>query len=99
MLKPESMYASEIDDEIAQVFLEYTSKERSYFNGTSYIDKSLNILYGAINNYYYLLSRKYFLLKKNLLIFQASLLEKNMVDHIDEKASSITAQETKEGFN
>ena len=69
----DARFESEITKEIKENWTLYISKKWTYFGATTYYDKSLEILYLAMNNYAYILSRGYFLLKKRLLDYQESL--------------------------
>ena len=53
----------------------YLSKNWLYFKDEAYIEKNLEVLYAAINDYAFLLSRGYFLLKKDLLDYQVGLIK------------------------
>jgi len=75
LLSSDSVLANEITPEIKSEFEKYTSTTLKYFDGTSYINKNLGILYTALNQYTILLSRKYFLVKKALLNYQIELLD------------------------
>ncbi len=81
-LLSDHLYQDEITEEMMSNFELYLSKNLEYFSGVEYYDKSLNVLYTAMNNYAYLLSRGYFLMKKRLLTYQEALMariEKNQV--------------------
>ena len=75
-----SIFTTEITQEIKQNLERYISKTWEYFGRTSYFDEHLNLLYTSMHNYAYLLSRKYFLLKKELLTYQEELI-KNHTQH------------------
>ncbi|MBK8874216.1 MAG: M48 family metalloprotease [Bacteroidetes bacterium] len=67
---------SEISQKTKENFKKYLSKEWEYFNGESYYDDNLQILFAAANDYNYLISRKYFMTKLDLLNYQITQLEK-----------------------
>jgi len=67
-------YQSEITKEIKENFEHYLSRKWRYFGNEKYYDKSLEVLFTAIENYSHLLSRGYFLMKKELLNYQEKLL-------------------------
>ncbi|MCW4452945.1 hypothetical protein OK344_12100 [Kaistella sp. BT6-1-3] len=67
--------SSEIPAQTTENFENYLSKEWEYFNGEAYSNDNLQILFAAMNDYYYLISRKYFLTKVDLLSYQMAQLE------------------------
>lgn len=67
--------SSEIPAQTTENFEKYLSKEWEYFNGEAYSNDNLQILFAAMNDYYYLISRKYFLTKVDLLSYQMAQLE------------------------
>ncbi len=71
----DTIYTTEITDEIKQNLELYTSKTWEYFGKSSYFNENLDVLYTAMNNYAYLLSRKYFLMKKAILTYQEELIK------------------------
>ncbi len=58
-----------------EIFELYTSKKWTYFGLQTYYDESLEVLFGALNNYAAVLSRRFFEIKLTLLKYQASLIE------------------------
>jgi len=71
----EDIYQPEITPEIRENFERYSAKELTYFNGTSYNEDNLSVLYAAMNNFAYLMSRRYFLMKKKVLLYQEQLVQ------------------------
>ena len=70
----DAKYESEITKEMRDNFELYLSKSWRYFSYENYLDKNLEILFTAMNNYGFLLSRGYFLLKQKLLSYQSGLV-------------------------
>ena len=68
-------FNSEITDEIKENFESYLSKNWEYFGNEVYMDKNLEMLFGALTNYSYLLSKGFFVNKKEILDFKVSLVE------------------------
>ncbi len=66
-------FQPELTPEIKANFELYLSKEWNYFGVQRYIDKNLEILFTALDNYAFLLSRTYFLMKKKILVYQTEL--------------------------
>ncbi len=66
-------FSSSITDEIRSSFELYLSEHWIYFSDEGYREKSLEMLFIALNNYLYLLSQGYFLHKKMLLDYQEQL--------------------------
>lgn len=60
--------------QIRENFALYLSKEWRYFINEAYQDKNIEMLYAAINNYYWMLNKTYFQLKKDLLDYQVELV-------------------------
>lgn len=75
------VYQSEITKEMRENLDLYLSKEWMYFVKESYIDKNLEMLYTAMNNYAFLLARGYFLLKKSVLDYQEGLIKNSTEMH------------------
>ncbi|WP_341215023.1 M48 family metallopeptidase [uncultured Wocania sp.] len=69
-------YKTEITKDIKESFENYLLKEWQYFGNQNYIDKNLETLFMALNNYAYILSKGYFLHKKEVLDYKVSLLDK-----------------------
>ena len=65
--------------DIKESFETYLLKDWQYFGTQNYIDKNLETLFMAINNYAYILSRGYFLHKKEVLDYKVLLLDKMKV--------------------
>ena len=76
LLTDDETLKNDISQQTKENFKRYLSKEWEYFNGESYYDDNLQILFAAANDYNYLLSRKYFLTKLDLLNYQIAQLEK-----------------------
>lgn len=70
----DSKYKDEINKDIKENFELYLSDDWEYFARENYLDRNLETLFTALNNYAFLLSRGYFLLKKELLDYQDELL-------------------------
>lgn len=68
------LYQTELTKEMRENFELYVSKKWVYFENDKYVDKNLEVLYMAMNNYVFLLSRGYFLTKQKLLHYQEALL-------------------------
>jgi Zn-dependent protease with chaperone function len=75
ILLTDSVIKNELTPEVKTDLYKYTSTTLDYFDGTSYLNDNLAILYTALNQYSILLSRKYFLVKKALLNYQIELLD------------------------
>jgi Zn-dependent protease with chaperone function len=75
ILLTDSVIKNELTPEVKTDLYKYTSTTLDYFDGTSYLNENLAILYTALNQYSILLSRKYFLVKKALLNYQIELLD------------------------
>ena len=73
-LLSDKKFESEITDELKESFDLYLSKEWQYFEHDQYIDKNFEVLFSAMNNFYFVLSKGYFRLKKQLLTYQDELL-------------------------
>ncbi|WOD43610.1 M48 family metallopeptidase [Hwangdonia lutea] len=69
-------YKTEITKDIKESFETYLLKEWLYFGTQNYIDKNLETLFMALNNYAYILSKGYFLHKKEVLDYKVLLLDK-----------------------
>lgn len=76
LLTDDETLMNDITQQSKENFKKYLSKEWEYFNGESYNDDNLQILFVAANEYNYLLSRKYILTKLDLLNYQITQLEK-----------------------
>tara|TARA_R110000868_G_scaffold247614_5_gene504017 strand:- start:592 stop:2235 length:1644 start_codon:yes stop_codon:yes gene_type:complete len=72
-------YKTEMTKDIKESFETYLLKDWQYFGTQNYIDKNLETLFMAINNYAYILSRGYFLHKKEVLDYKVLLLDKMKV--------------------
>lgn len=68
-------YQTELTKDIKDNFELYLSKKWQYFGNEIYLDKNLEILFTAMNNYAFLLSRGYFLIKQKLLNYQVDLMK------------------------
>lgn len=66
---------SEITPLMRNSFDSFLLKELRYFEDDKYNDINLEILFSALNNFYYLMQREYFIVKKELLEFQINLLK------------------------
>jgi len=73
-LLAQTVYTTEITEDIRSNFEMYLSKDWQYFSNEHYLNHNLEILYAAMNNYAFVLSRGYFVLKKQLLDYQDELL-------------------------
>lgn len=76
LLLSDTFISNEITQEIRDNFDKYISQTWEYFEGDSYLNDNLNILYAAMHNYSYLLSKKYLIKKKTLLNYQEDLMNK-----------------------
>lgn len=74
LLEDESL-TSEITPQAQDNFQKYLSKKLDYFYQTQYLDSNLQILFTAVNDFYYLITTKNFLTKLDLLQFQIEQLE------------------------
>jgi Zn-dependent protease with chaperone function len=72
-LMEDKEYSAEIDEDMQRNFDLYISQSWQYFSDDRYLDNELQILFTALNNYYYLISRGYFVMKRELLKYQSSL--------------------------
>lgn len=72
-------YKTEITKDIKDSFETYLLKDWQYFGTQNYIDKNLETLFMALNNYAYILSKGYFLHKKEVLDYKGLLLDKMKV--------------------
>lgn len=72
MLQQE-MYCKEMKPDMKSNIELYLSQKLSYFTEDKYIEKNLEVLFSAINNYAYLLAKGYFILKSKLLHYQEEL--------------------------
>jgi len=72
----DDMFIFEFSEDIKGNFTIYVSQDWAYFGNTTYVDKNLEMLYAAINNFGYVLSRTYFLHKKALLDYKVVLLDR-----------------------
>ncbi|TRZ43189.1 M48 family metalloprotease [Robertkochia solimangrovi] len=79
MLK-DNLFTEEISMEMKSNFETYISRERVYFAKQTYIEKNLEILFKAINDYEIMLNKGYFLLKKKMLAYQISLTDTHSTD-------------------
>lgn len=75
-LLEDQIMTNEISKHKREQFEKYLSKEWDYFNGETYYNDNLQLLYNCVNDCLYFLSRKYFLIKLDLLNFQIALYKK-----------------------
>lgn len=68
-------FESVLTPEMRESFEKYISQDLEYFGVQTYIDKNLEILYAAVNNYDLLLGEGLFRLKKEILTYQEQLLK------------------------
>lgn len=66
----------EMNNAMRENFTKYVAKDYNYFAGEMYMQKNLEMLFTALNDYAFLLSRNYFIKKKELLHYQAQMLKK-----------------------
>ncbi|MHA4895907.1 M48 family metalloprotease [Pedobacter sp. PWIIR3] len=71
----ESIYSELIDSEMRARFDEYLSNDWKYFGYDMYFDKEVDLLFHAINDFYYVVYKSHFKLKKELLEFYAVMVK------------------------
>ncbi|MBE15809.1 MAG: hypothetical protein CL867_06135 [Cytophagaceae bacterium] len=74
----DELYTSELTPDIRSSFEKYLEKQWVYFNKDQYLERHLEILSAALNNFAFIYSRGYFLLKKKVLDYQEQLRSQHL---------------------
>lgn len=72
-----SVLTGELAKDILDDLTGFINKDLVYFEGTTYHDDNLNLLFTAIHQYYYMTFRAYFLHKYNLLNLQKDIYSRS----------------------